>query len=156
MASGRAGFILANNFEIIPGQTSPEDALSAGQYPASGSFIDVSDVERVHCVVHLGAIDAGDTPALQLKCAEAADGTVDAISATALGIEVANDDDDEFVTFTLEVRKLPTDHHFVTLDVADVTNGSYGDIVFFLEARSLPVTQSASLLPAASQLEYVG
>lgn len=156
MASGRAGFILANNFRIVSGQTSPEDALSAGNYPASGSYIDVSDCERVHCLVHLGAIDAGDTPNLHLKASDSVSGTVDTVSSTALSKEVAADDDDEYVSFTVEVRKLPLDHHFVTMVVADVTNGSYADIVYFLEDRSLPVTQSTTLLPTASQLEYVG
>ena len=156
MASGRAGFCLANNFRIINGQTSPEDALSAGNYPASGSYIDVSDCERVHCLVHLGAINSGDTPNFHLKASDAVDGTVDTVSSSALSIEVAHDDDDEFVSWTVEVRKLPLDHHFVTMVVADVANAAYGDIVFFLEDRSLPVTQSTSLLPTVSQLEYVG
>ena len=156
MASGRAGFILANNFRIFPGQTSPEDLLSAGNYPASGSYIDVSACERVHVLVHLGAINAGDTPNFHLKAAEAVDGTVDTVSSTALSIEVAADDDDEYITWTLETRKLPLDHHFVTMVVADVANAAYADITFLLEDRSLPVTQSTSILPAASQLEYVG
>jgi hypothetical protein len=156
MASGRSGWILANNLRIVSGQTSPEDALAAGNYPASGSYIDVSDCERVHCVVHLGAINAGDTPNFHFKVADAVDGTVDTVSSTALSIETANDDDDEYITWTVETRKLPVDHHFCTMVVADVTNGSYGDIIFLLEDRALPVTQSTSLLPAASQLEYVG
>jgi len=150
------GMIFANRFKILAAKESPEDALTAADYPVSGAYVDVSGYERVHVYVHLGAIDAGDTPNFHMKAAEAINGTLDTVSTTALSIEVANNDDDEFVTWTVETRKLPTDHHFLSLVVADVTNGAYADIVWWGEGLSLPVTQSASLLPTASQLEYVG
>jgi len=56
----------------------------------------------------------------------------------------------------VEVDKLATDHHFVSVVVSGVTNGSYAAILFLGEALSLPVTQATGVLPAASQHEFVG
>lgn len=149
--------IFSGDYLFVAGQTSPEDALSAGNYPASASYIDVTGYEWVNVIVHLGAIDASDTPGLELKQADAVDGTLDVIDATNCVHECAADDDDEIVTFYLETANLATDHHFISLVVADVTNGSYADILFILGgARRQPVTQTTALLPAASQHIHAG
>lgn len=149
--------IYSQQAKVVAGQTSPEDALSAGNYPASGSYIDVSGYEGVNVVVHMGAIDAGDTPGLEVKVAEAADGTLDVIDATDCVHEVAADDDDEVITFYIATEALAEDHHFLSLVVADVTNGSYADIMYYLvNPRHLPVTQTTALLPTASQNIYTG
>ncbi len=146
----------ANTYKLVAGQTSPEDVLLAADYPASGSYIDVTGYPWVNVIVHLGAIHGSDLPVFTLKCSDATNGTADDIDATYAAHTCAADDDDEFVTLAVEVAKLPTDHHFVTCTVSAVTNGSYGDIVFFLgPALTQPVTQSSSL-PSASQHELAG
>ena len=137
--------------KFVAGQTSPEDALAAGNYPASGSYVNVEGFEWVDVVVHLGAINAGDTPGLTMKQSDSASGTLDTIDTVNAVHEVAADDDDEIVTFHIETAKLAANHHFLSLVVADVANASYGDIMFFLGgARRQPVTQTTALLPAAS------
>jgi hypothetical protein len=156
MSGGYSGQILAHAFKIVLGQTSPEDALAAGDYPASGSYIDVSKTERFHCLVHFGAIHASDVPVVEIKQTTAADGTLSAISATYAKHTAAADDDDEWVTFTIETKKLTEDNFYVSAVVSGVTNGSYGDISFLLPELDLPVTQVTAVLPAASQHEFVG
>jgi len=148
---------MIDNVKVVLGNAKAETALAAADYPASGSYIDVSGYEWVGCLVHTGSIDAGDTPGLTMKCADSATGTLDTISTTYLVHECAANDDGECVWFAFKTEALPTDHHFVSLVVADVTNGSYGDITFFLcEPRNMPVTQTTAVLPTASQHEFTG
>lgn len=156
MPGGYSGQILAHANKVVLGQTSPEDALSAGDYPASGSYINVSKTERFHVLVHFGAIDASDVPVIEIKQTTAADGTVTTISTTDAKHTAAADDDDECVTFTIETKKLTEDNFYVTAVVSGVTNGSYAEIIFLLPELDLPVTQVTAVLPAASQHEFVG
>ena len=157
MALTRSGGSVATHCYIVPGQTSPEDALSsASNYPASGSYIDVSGCDAVDVIIHLGAINASDTPGFSLKCSDANNGTLDAISASYTSHDSAANDDDEFVTFHLETSALPSEHYYIAVTTSAVSNGSYGDIVFYLWKRSLPVSQSDSLLPSASIHTYHG
>ena len=148
---------ISNTKKLVAGQTSPEDLLGDNNYPASASYVDVSGYETVDIIIHMGLIHDDDTPTFQVKCADAADGTLDVISATYCVHACATDDDDEFVTFHLETSQLPADHHFLSVVCTLATNGSYADIVYYLGgARHLPVTQTTALLPAASQHIYAG
>ena len=144
--------IFSNQFKFVAGQTSPEDALAAGNYPASGSYVDVSGYEGVNIVIHLGAIDAADTPTFEVKQSDAADGTLDAIDTTNAKHVCAADDDDECISFYISTQALDEDHHYLSVVVSDVANGSYADIMYYLsDARHLPVSQDTALLPSASQ-----
>jgi hypothetical protein len=156
MPGGYSGQIFAHANKVVFGQTSPEDALSAGDYPASGSYINVSKTERFHCLVHFGAIDASDVPVIEIKQTTAADGTLATISTTNAKHTAAANDDDEGVTFTIETKKLTEDNFFVSAVVSGVTNGTYGDIVFLLPELDLPVVQTTAVIPVASQHEFVG
>jgi len=153
-----SGEILASKYKVMPGRVSPEDILVDGSYyPASGSFIDVSGCERFHVIIHLGALDAGTTPTFEVKQAEAINGTPDVISATYCKFTQANDDDDQLLLVTVEVDKLDTDHHFVTVECnGTIANNNYADILYLLPMISEPVTQDSTLCPAANQLAYVG
>lgn len=149
----------SKDIKLVAGQTSPEDALSTAAYPASGSYIDVSGYEWVNVLVHLGAIHASDAPAFKLKQTDGTAGaTLDTISTANCVHTCAADDDDECVVLYLETATLAADHHFISLSVASgVSNGSYGDIMFFLGgARHLPVTQATALVPTASQYIHAG
>jgi hypothetical protein len=129
---------------------------AATNIPASGSYVDVSGAIRVHILAHLGVVHASDAPTLEPKCSDAVGGTADQISSTLLHT-VAADDDNEWVSWTIEVEKLPEDHHFLLVDVdGTVSNGSYADIFFLLELQDLPVTQTTAVLPTTSQYYWGG
>jgi hypothetical protein len=149
--------IFSGDYLLVAGQTSPEDALGDNDYPASGSYIDVTGYEWVNIIVHLGFVHASDTPVFEVKQAEAVNGTLDVIDATNAKHTCAADDDDEMVSFYIETANLATDHHFLSVVCTLSTTGSYADIVYFLGgARRQPVTQTTALLPTASQHIFAG
>lgn len=154
----RMGAMFAHTYKIVDGSATNGAQLATGtDLPASGSYIDVSDCERVHILCKFGVIDASDAPVLEPKCSDAVGGTLDAIDATALQHTAAHDDDQEWASWTVEVDKLPTDHHFLAVDVeGGVANGSYATVFFLLPLSELPVTQTEAVLPIASQREFVG
>ncbi len=158
MAMGRSGNVFAHSYKLAKGSATMGAAiLAATDVPASGSYVDVSGYERVHILCHLGAINASDSPTLEPKCADAVDGTADVIVADSLKHTPAVDDDNEWVVWTIEVKKLPLDHHFLTMDIGGTTsNGSYADIIYLLEGLDTPVTQTTAILPSASQYIYAG
>ena len=152
----RLGEIFANKYKIVKGSALVETALSAANYPLSGSYPDVSGCERFHVLIDLGTIHASDIPIFEIKQTDSATGTLDTLDATYAKHTCAADDDGEMVMMTIEVDKLATDHHFVSCVVSGVTNGSYGTIYFLLPLMSLPVTQTTAVCPAASQHAFVG
>jgi hypothetical protein len=136
--------------------TLAQQLLAAVDMPASGSYIDVSPYKWVHIRCRLGVVHASDAPTLQPKCSDAAGGTADNITdrdATTWGLHTVDPaDDEEWIEWYLEVESLPTDHHFLLVDVGGTTtNGSYGLVFFDLIATDMPVTQTTATLPAASQ-----
>ena len=150
--------IFSENIKVMPGQASPEDALSAGALPASGSYVDVSGYEAVDVVIHCGAINDLDAPSFEIKCADAVDGTLDTLDETNCKKTMLGTDDDQIVLMHVETATLPEDHHFLAVVVGGtVANGSYADIVFFLHgARHLPVSQDSTLCPSDNQLIRAG
>jgi len=148
---------LSERMWILRGPTNCETALSGiTSLPASAAFIDVSGYEFAHIIAHLGTIHASDSPVLTPKCSDSASGTLDVIDST-LAHTPAVDDDGEFVSWSIEVRKLPLDHHFIALAFSGtLTNGSYADVVFLLERGAQPVTQATAQLPTASQYHWLG
>lgn len=156
MPGGYGGQILAHAMKVAKGQDLVETALAATDYPASGSYVDVSKTERFHVLVHWGTIHASDVPVVEIKQTTAADGTLTTISTTDAKHTAAANDDGEFAMFTIETKKLTEDNFYVAAVVSGVTNGSYADIVFLLPELDIPVTQATAVLPAASQHEYVG
>jgi len=142
------------NVKVMAGQASPEDALSAADYPASGSYVDVSGYQYVNIVVHLGAVHASDTPIFEVKEADAADGTADSIDTTNCKKTCLGTDDDQVIVFFINVDALSEDHHWLTVTVSGVTNGSYGEILYFLcGPKKAPVTQDSTLLPSDNQFQ---
>lgn len=138
---------LAEKMKVVLGSAKPETAMSGvASYPASGSFVDVSGYEFVHIVAHLGTLHASDTPTLAPKCSDSASGTLDTIDATLTHTCDVSNDDGDVVTWSIEVRKLALDHHFLALATGGtLTNGSYIDVLFFLEGGSQPVTQPSTV-----------
>lgn len=118
-------------------------ALVDGDFPASGSYIDVSNFTHFAFLVAAGTLDSELT--LQVQQAEAADGsTANITSATAT---IAADDDNQWGVIEVEVAKLnlATDR-YVTLDVAGAAGGNDYACIFFIgwNARHAPVTQPAN------------
>lgn len=147
---------LSERMKCVLGSAKPETAMSGvAAYPASGSYIDVSGYEWVHIIAHLGTLHASDTPTLEPQCSDANNGTLDAIDATNLKhtCDVTNDDGDVLM-WSIEVRKLPEDHHFLALDTGGtLTNGSYIDVLFLLEGGAQPVTQPSTV---SASYNYLG
>ena len=146
----------SKDYKLVAGQASPEDSLSTAEYPASGSFVDVSGYDTVDIVVHLGEIHGSDTPIFKIQQSDSVSGTMDTIDTTNCKKTCAGTDDDQALMFHLEVAQLATDHHFITVDVSGVSNGSYGDILYFLHGKSLPVTQDTTLVPSDNQFIKAG
>lgn len=150
------GNILANNFKVVEGNNLVDTALTATNFPGSGSFVDIRGIERFHVLIHMGTIHASDVPVFEIKEAESVSGTPDVIDATNAKHTAAADDDGEFVSFTIETAKLSDDHDWVTCVVSGVANGSFANIEFLLEAVQRPVTQTTAVLPTASQHNHTG
>ena len=115
-------------------------AIVDGKFPASGSFIDVTDFERFAFVVDAGSLDSALT--LQVEEATAVDGSpTDITSATAT---VGTGDDGETFIIEVETRKLTlTGKRYITLDVTGAAGGNdYLSIMFYgINPGTVPVTQ---------------
>jgi hypothetical protein len=154
-----SGEIFANLFKVVPGKAAPESQITAGNYPASGSYVDVSGCERFHVLIHLGAVHNSDAPTFEVKQASAADGTLKAISEAYCKWTGAGTSDNNLVLITIETDKLDINngYKYVTVVAAGtLTNGTYADILYLLPLTSEPVTQLTTICPAANQLAYVG
>ena len=151
--------ILANNYLVALGNAKCETLLDGlTSLPASGSFINVSGYELVHVIVHLGTLDPGGSPVFTLKCSDSASGTLDVVNASASVAYTANvtTEDGYVALWTLEVANLPEDHHFIAMALSGTVTSCYADIIFLLEPRHLPVTQTSTVVPSTSQFSYVG
>jgi hypothetical protein len=148
------GMILGNEYKLAVGNADAQVALSNGNYPASGSFVDVSKCERFHVIVALG--DLADGISMELKIAEAADGTPDSIDATDLKKTFADTDDGQVAVWTVENRKLASDHWYATMVVSGVSGNNYATITYLLDEKSKPVTQTTSVCPSDNQMRHAG
>ncbi|MCL4296155.1 MAG: hypothetical protein KJ077_10525 [Anaerolineae bacterium] len=150
------GQVFANQFKVHRLIDKPDTALVTGQYPASGSYIDVSAYERFHVLIHLGSI--ADALTFKVKQAAAANGALADIDTTDCQHTIAADDDGEYVAFTVETRKLDINNgkFFVTLDVSGVSGNNYAEMVLLGMPNHLPVTQDPTVLPTASQHNFTG
>ena len=119
-------------------------ALAAAKYPASESFIDVSDFERFGFYVALDTL--ADAIDLKVQQAAAADGTPKDITGAAK-TDIAATDDATEVLIEVQTNQLDinNDYHFVTLDVSGIVGANNAAIVFFGVPKSKPVTQPSTL-----------
>ena len=147
----------SKDYLVVKGNTLAETALGNNNYPASGSYIDVSGYEWVNVIIHLGTIHASDTPKFDVYQTDSTTGTLDVIDATYCSHTCAADDDGEVISFYIETANLADDHHFISTTCTLATNGSFADIVYYLGgARHQPVTQTTAVLPTASQHIFAG
>lgn len=148
------GQVLFHNLKLEELNANPSTALTNADYPASGSYIDVSAFETFTVIVRLGTV--ADTVVFKPQVADAVDGTPADIDSS-LNHTIAADDDGEWIMWHIETRKLDTDSHFFTVDVSGNSGSNYADM-FLLgdEYPSKPVTQTTGLLPTASQYVWAG
>ena len=150
--------VLAEKFKVVRGKANCETALSGvAAVPASGSYVDVSGYDVAHIIVHLGTLHTSDTPVFTPKCADSVSGTLDVIDATLAKTPDPDADDGQLLTWSIQVAKLPLDHHFLAVaQTGTLTNGSYADVLFLLEGGNEPVSQSTTYLPSDNQFTWVG
>lgn len=148
------GQVLFHNLKLEELNANADTALTDADYPASGSYIDVSAFESFTVIIRLGTI--ADALTFKPQVADAVDGTPADIS-TDLNHTIAADDDGEWIMWHIETRKLDTDSHFFTVDVSGNSGSNYADM-FLLgnQYSSKPVTQTTGLLPTTSQYVYAG
>lgn len=118
-------------------------AIVDGKFPASASFINVSDYERFVFLIHAGTLNSALTCTVQESLT--ADGTPASISGASCVVGAT--DDNEVFMIEVETRKLTkTGYNFVTLDVAGAAGGDdYLDIVFLgVNPGSEPVVNPAT------------
>lgn len=118
-------------------------AIVNGNFPASGSYIDVSQYERFAFAVRAGALTSELT--LQVKQDTGATQTADIANVTGATATIAADDDNELVTIEVETRRLGINDgmRYVTLAVSGAGGGDdYLDILFIgLNPNDKPVEQ---------------
>lgn len=146
----------ANRFKCVAMKPLVETAMSGvAAYPASGLFIDVSGYEWAHIVAHAGTIHASDTPVWTPCCSDAVGGTQDTIASALVHTPDVTADDGGVTIWSIEVRKLPLDHHFLLLkQTGTLTNGSYVDVMLYLEGGNLPITQPTGVV--TTSYNYLG
>ena len=149
--------VLPNCFKLVDGSATLGAQLAAAtDLPASGSYVDVRGAKWVHILCKLGVVHASDAPTLEPKVTTAANGTLAQISSS-LAHTVANDDDQEWVTWSIEVESLAEGNFFIAVDVGGtVSNGSFAEVFFLLDMNEKPVTQTTAVLPTTSKYTYAG
>jgi hypothetical protein len=124
-------------------QLNVEDAIVDGQFPASGSFIDVSQFHRFAFLIMAGALNSALTAKVQQ--ASAVNGALkDVTSAT---VTIPANGDDKWYLIEVETNHLDSNngYKYVTLDLAGAAGGDdYGAILFLgLNPGYAPVTQGS-------------
>lgn len=124
-------------------QLNIEDALAAGSYPASGSYIDVSTVERFAFLIGAGALNTETV--CKVQQATANNGTLkDVTDAT---VTIAATGDDKWYLIEVQTARLDINnsYKYVTLTVSGATGGDDYAAIFFLGLNPgyAPVTQGA-------------
>lgn len=122
-------------------------AIVDGKFPVSGSFLDLTDAQRVIFFIKAGTLDSAitvqvqqDTSATQTASIKSVTGAVDIVGAG---------DDDKLFVIELEVAKLDIGNGFryVTLDITGAAGGN--DYLSMMAERSpvrhAPVTQPADI-----------
>lgn len=119
----------------------PSTAIVDGKFPASGSFIDVSDYERFAFLIIAGGSDTALT--CQVEEADAVNGTPTDITGAVQTVG-ATDDGEPFL-IEVETRKMTlTGKRYVTLDVTGQAGSNDTLAIIFLGINPgvAPVTQT--------------
>ena len=127
-------------------------------YPASGSFIDVSNYERCVFLIEMGTTNSALTFTVRQDTA-ATSTAVKALDNTA-AIVIAAADGDKWATIEFSTNQLAAGFRYVSLYATGAAAGDdYACITFIgYRARHVPVTQAAGYANTAltSPIEVVG
>jgi len=128
---------------VLIKQLNVEDDIEVAAYPASGSYIDVSNFERCAFLIGAGALDSELT--FKVRQATANNGTLKDLTDAV--VVVPADGDDKWYMVEFQVDQLDTDngYRFVTLSATGAAGtNDYAAIFFFgLNPGMRPVTQGA-------------
>ncbi len=134
-----------------------ETALSAANYPTSGSYIDVSAYRHCAFKIYVGAIDSATTCAVYQDTSATQTASIKAL--TSATVTVGTGDDNETFTIEFETNQLDVANSFkyVTLTLTGPAGSNdYACIVFEgWGAYTEPVTQPAAY-PSTNYVELVG
>lgn len=123
-------------------------AIEVGEFPASGSYIDVSGFERFVFLILAGTLDTALV--CQVQQATAVNGTAKDI--TGATVTVGASDDNKWHSIEVQTAKLDAnnDYRYVTLDITGAAGSNdYLCIVFLgFYPGEQPVTQHASYVSA--------
>jgi hypothetical protein len=121
-------------------------AIADGEFPASGSYIDVGDYERFAFIIRAGTLNSALT--VQVQQAAAIDSTAKDITGAVTTVAASGDDGDNSLhIIEVETRRLDLNngYNFVTLDITGAAGSDdYADILFVgINPHQAPVTQTA-------------
>jgi hypothetical protein len=121
-----------------------EDALTVKKFPASGSFIDVSDFERFAFLILVGALNSAST--FQVEQTKTINGSPKVVT-DAVVIVPGTGGGDQWYLIEVQTNELDSNggYHYVTLDASGPAGGNdYGAIIFLgINPGYRPVTQGA-------------
>lgn len=127
--------------------------LADGQFPASGSFIDVRGYARVAFLILVGTLDSALT--VKVQQATAANGTLKDVSGATTTIGATDDNKFHVIEVLTDNLDTANGYRYVTLDVAGavyeegVDAEDYAALVFLgLAPDTEPVTQPAACVAA--------
>lgn len=123
-------------------------AVEVGEFPASGSYIDVSNYERFAFLIFAGTLDTALT--CQVQQATAVNGTAKDITGAVTTVGTSDDNKWHIIEVQTNQLDLNNDYRYVTLDVTGAAGSNdYLCIVFLgLNPGEQPVTQHANLVAA--------
>jgi hypothetical protein len=108
-------------------QLNVEDALADGSYPASGSFINVSDYERFAFLVCVGASALGGEFSVKVQQATAANGALKDVTGATRTIAVSGQDKWYLIEVDTRALDINGDYHFVTLTASATVDETVGE-----------------------------
>lgn len=121
-------------------------AIVDGKFPASGSFIDVSNFVHFCFKIFVGGLDSALTCQVEQDTSATQTGAIKDITGAV--VVIADDDDNQWVIVEVETARLDIANGFryVTLDVTGAAGGNDSLCVVFegWMVRHAPVTQSAN------------
>ncbi len=121
-------------------------AITDGNFPASGSYIEVGEFQHFAYLVKYGTLDSALTA--QVRQDTSATETASIKDITSAVITIGATDDGKWATIEVETARLDSNNlfHFVTLAVSGAAGANdFLDLAFLgWGARTRPVTQVAN------------
>jgi hypothetical protein len=138
-------------------QLNVEDALVEQNYPASGSYIDVTEFTHFGFLIQVGALDSALTPQIYQDTSATETASIKVITGAAESIAATDDDETFFIECESARLDIANSFRYVTLNMAGAAGANdYGAVTFVgWNAREQPVTQPTTF-PAANYTKVVG